>query len=119
MLMTWEHIEYTPHIAPPELVDAAFRKVPMSTAAANSGGVSHLRRAFRRVFLYPPSGRGTTISPCGFIPLVSPGLHNPVKRNDQRVFTCGLKRGGKGEQRVECIKSVREQQMRIIPAEIK
>ena len=41
--MTWEHIEFThPYIAPPELVDAAYRKVPMSTAAANSGGVSLL-----------------------------------------------------------------------------
>ena len=41
--MTWEHTEYIhPYIAPPELVDADNRKVPMSTAAANSGGVSLL-----------------------------------------------------------------------------
>ena len=29
------------------------------------------------------SGSGKTISPCGVLPLVSPGLHNPVKRNEQ------------------------------------
>ena len=102
--MTWEHcLEYT-HLqfAPPELVDAENREVPMSTAAANSGGVNALTyRDSLCVFYIPPSGRGKPISPCGVLPLVSPGLHNPVKRNDQHVFTCGLKRGGKGEQRVK------------------
>ena len=52
--MTWEQrLEFThPYIAPPELVDAENRKVPMSTAAANSGGVSLLQRLARVASLY-------------------------------------------------------------------
>lgn len=50
MLLTWEHVEFThPYIAPPELVDAENRKVPMSTAAANSGGVSLLSHHLKRL----------------------------------------------------------------------
>ncbi len=85
---------------------------PYAPHAACSEGFNAYRDSLC-VFYIPPSGRGTTISPCGFIPLVSPGLHNPVKRNDQHVFTCGLKRGGKGEQRVKDARKFTKKQLEL------
>lgn len=97
-----------PYLIPASLVGCASRKAILSTTPARDVGINALTyRDSLCVFYIPPSGRGNPISPCGFIPLVSPGFHNPVERNDQHVFTCGLKRGGKGEQRVEWIESVR------------
>ena len=52
--------------------------VSMATAAACICGVSLFNP-----YITASGGSGKTISPCGFIPLVSPGFHNTVERNEQ------------------------------------
>ena len=52
--------------------------VSMATAAVCICGVSSFKYTPRKT-----GGMGKKISPCGFIPLVSPGFHNAVERNEQ------------------------------------
>ena len=52
--------------------------VSMATAAVCLCGVSLFNP-----YITASGGRGRKLSPCGFIPLVSPGFHNPVERNEQ------------------------------------
>ena len=59
-------LDFTYHnLIPASLVGCASRKAILSTTPARDVGISHLRRAFRRVFLYIPasSGSGMQISP--------------------------------------------------------
>ena len=49
--------------------------------------------------------RGKTIRPCGDLPLVSPGLHNPVERNERSVIqACMRWENSGGLQKVYCAK---------------
>ncbi len=67
MLPMWTRLlDFTYHnMIPASLVGCASRKAILSTTPARDVGISHLRRAFRRVFLYIPAsgGSGMQISP--------------------------------------------------------
>jgi len=67
------------HIAPQKLtVVAGACPLVHGATAVSICGVSLFNP-----YITASGGSGKTISPCGFIPLVSPGFHNPVERNEQ------------------------------------
>ena len=75
----WTTNETQTHITLQKQVVVKPLGVSMATTAACICGVSPFNP-----YITASGGSGKTISPCGFIPLVSPGLHNPVKRNGQQ-----------------------------------
>ena len=79
-MTTWEqgYTIRTPYMMPVSLVESGNRKVLVPTAFTGDAGISALTE-----YITASGGSGRKLSPCGFIPLVSPGLRNPVKRNGQ------------------------------------
>ena len=78
ILKPWTTNETQTHITLQKQVVVKPLGVSMATTAACICGVS--------LFKYTPrvtGGSGRKLSPCGGIPLVSPGFHNPVERNGQ------------------------------------
>ena len=73
------------NMIPASLVGCANRKVVLSTTPARDVGISHLTCSLSSARFYiPPSGERQETKSVRGIPLESPGLHNPVKRNGQQ-----------------------------------
>ena len=78
MTTLWKPSKKHIHITPPELVTAVSLGVSITAAVASTSGVSSFNP-----YITASGGSGRKLSPCGGIPLVSPGFHNPVERNGQ------------------------------------
>ena len=78
ILKPWTTNETQTHITLQKQVVVKPLGAAMTTTAACICGVSPFNP-----YITASGGSGRKLSPCGVIPLVSPGFHNPVERNEQ------------------------------------
>ena len=81
MISAWEqgHTIRIPYMMPASLVESGNRKVLVPTAFTGDVGISALTE-----YIPAEQAGGQNNKSLRGIPLVSPGLHNPVKRNGQQ-----------------------------------